>query len=358
MEREAGVSISYRDAGVDIEAGDAVVAGLRGIGDGRPHPNVIGGLGHFGGFYRLGAQYPGATLVSSIDGVGTKLLVASIAGQLDDIGADLVNHCVNDIAACGAEPLFFLDYYGTGKLDPDDALTVIGGIARACAGLGVALVGGETAEMPGLYRDGDFDLVGAIVGLVDEAKIVDGSAVAIGDVLLGFPSDGLHTNGYSLVRAALGIAHDEISRERLAGPAPFDMTSTLAEALLRPHRSYLAETRALVQSGLARGMAHITGGGLPGNVARVMPDGLAAEIDATAWTPPPLFDYIAEMGHIAVDECFRAFNMGIGYVVAVRPEDVAEAVRLVPDAVEIGRVRHGVPGCRILHSGLQRSPGE
>ena len=349
MEREAGVSISYRDAGVDIDAGDAVVAGLRGLNAGQTHPNVIGGLGHFGGFYRIGAQQAGATLVSSIDGVGTKLLVATIAGKLDGIGADLVNHCVNDIAACGAEPLFFLDYYGTGRLNPDAALTVIGGIARACADLGVALVGGETAEMPGLYRGEDFDLVGAIVGIVDEQQIVDGSAVAEGDVLLGIPSNGFHTNGYSLVRAALGIVDDDATRQRLAAPAPFDPSVTLAGALLRSHRPYLAEARALVEADIARGMAHITGGGLPGNVARVVPDGLTAEIDASAWTVPPLFEYVAEMGHIAADECFRAFNMGIGYVVACRPADVARARELAPDAVEIGRARRGEGGCRVLY---------
>lgn len=350
MKREAGPSISYRDAGVDIEAGDAVVAGLRGRSAGRSHPNVIGGLGHFGGFYRVGAQRPGATLVASIDGVGTKLVVASIVGKLDGIGADLVNHCVNDIAACGAEPLFFLDYYGTGRLNPDSALTVIGGIATACDDLGVALVGGETAEMPGLYQGEDFDLVGAIVGIVDAGEIVDGSAISEGDVLLGVPSTGFHTNGYSLVRAALSIADDEATRQRLAAPAPFDATVSLADALLRPHQSYLADVRAIVGAGIATGMAHITGGGLPGNVARIVPSGLLAEIDAAAWDVPPLFEFVAEMGHIDADECYRAFNMGIGYVIACRSADVARARQLVPDAVEIGRVRPGEGGCRVLHA--------
>lgn len=349
MEREPGISISYRDAGVNIDAGDAVVDGLRDIGAGRSNPNVIGGLGHFGGFYRIGAQQPGATLVSSIDGVGTKLLVASIAGKLDGIGADLVNHCVNDIVACGAEPLFFLDYYGTGRLNPDTALAVIGGISSACANLGVALVGGETAEMPGLYQGDDFDLVGAIVGIVDAQRIVDGSAVGEGDILLGIPSNGFHTNGYSLVRAALGIRDDAATRERLAGPAPFDPSETLADALLRPHRPYLSAVRLLVGAGIARGMAHITGGGLPGNVGRIVPAGLLAEVDSSCWTVPPLFEYVAEMGHIAADECFRAFNMGVGFVVAVRPDDVAQATRLIPDAIEIGRIRPGEGGCRVLH---------
>ncbi|MCO5177052.1 MAG: phosphoribosylformylglycinamidine cyclo-ligase [Thermomicrobiales bacterium] len=349
MSHERGVSISYRDAGVDIDAGDAVVAGLRAASGGRPHPNVIGGLGHFGGFYRLGEQGQGATLVSSIDGVGTKLVLASIADKLDGIGADLVNHCVNDIAACGASPLFFLDYYGTGKLNPESALVVIGGLADACAQLGVALVGGETAEMPGLYHGEDFDLVGAIVGLVDAAQIVDGSRIAEGDVILGLPSSGFHTNGFSLVRAALRIADDEQTRESLAQPAPFDDARTLAEALLEPHRSYLDATRGLVGAGLPVGMAHITGGGLPGNVSRVIPDGLVAEIDADAWVTPPMFEFVVEAGHVAADESYRAFNMGIGYVVVCRETDVAAARTLVPDAIEIGRIRSGDGGCRLLN---------
>lgn len=349
MSHEAGASISYRDAGVDIDAGDAVVAGLRAASSGRRHPNVIGGLGHFGGFYRLGSQPEGATLVSSIDGVGTKLVLASIAGKLDGIGADLVNHCVNDIAACGAAPLFFLDYYGTGKLNPESALIVIGGLADACAKLGVALVGGETAEMPGLYRGEDFDLVGAIVGIVDAGQIVDGSRIAEGDVIFGLPSVGFHTNGYSLVRAALRISDDDHTRERLAQPAAFDASRTLAEALLEPHRSYLSETRALVEAGLPVGMAHITGGGLPGNVARVIPDGLVAEIDTDAWKTPALFQYVIEAGHVAAEESYRAFNMGIGYVVVCRAADVAAVREIAPDAIELGRVRSGDGGCRLLN---------
>lgn len=344
-----GRPISYRDAGVDIDAGDAVVAGLRRLSAGREHPNVIGGLGHFGGLYRIGAQPAGATLVSSIDGVGTKLKVATIAGKLETIGADLVNHCVNDIIACGAEPLFFLDYYGTGRLQAESALAVLGGIVGACDDLGIALVGGETAEMPGLYHGEDFDLVGTIVGIVDEARIVDGRDVAEGDVLLGLPSDGFHTNGFSLVRAALGIADDAASRERLDAPAPFDANTTLADALLRTHRPYLDEVRSLLSGGVVKAMAHVTGGGLPGNVARVIPEGLMAEIDADAWDPLPIFEYVAETGRIPADECFRAFNMGIGYVVVVRPADVAHALALAPGAIEIGRVRAGDGGCRVRH---------
>lgn len=348
MDRDE-TALTYRRAGVDIDAGDAVVAGLRDVGAGSAHPNVIGGLGHFGGFYRIGAQRDGATLVSSIDGVGTKLMVATIAGKLDGIGADLVHHCVNDIAACGAEPLFFLDYYGTGRLNPTAALAVIGGIARSCNDLGVALVGGETAEMPGLYDGEDFDLVGAIVGIVDQDAIVDGSGVAEGHVVLGIPSNGFHTNGYSLVRAALGLVDDDATRARLAAPAPFDPDVSLAEALLRPHRPYLAEVRALVAAGVAVGMAHITGGGLPGNVARVIPDGLCADIDSASWRVPAMFDYVADSGHVPVDECFRAFNMGIGYVVICRPSDVGRARQIVPDAVEIGTVRSGEGGCRVVN---------
>jgi phosphoribosylformylglycinamidine cyclo-ligase len=335
----ASEHLSYQDAGVDIDAGDAVVRGIRSLAAGATNERVLHGLGHFGGFYRIGPAGAGATLVASIDGVGTKLVVASLAGRHEYVGTDIVNHCINDILACGAEPLFFLDYFGTGKLDPDAALVVIGGIARACAAHGIALLGGETAEMPGLYSGHDYDLVGAIVGIVDASSIVDGSAIQTGDLLVGIPSDGFHTNGYSLIRAALGLNDSDASRERLQQPAPFDATQSLAEVLLQPHRSYREDVRSLLTSGAVHGMAHITGGGLPGNVARVIPDGLVAEIDRNAWVVPAVFDYVAESGHIANDECYRAFNMGIGFVAAVAPKRIDDVLALVEDSVVIGRVR-------------------
>lgn len=342
--------LSYQDAGVDIDAGDAVVQGIRALASGTSNARVLHGLGHFGGFYRIGPVGSGATLVASIDGVGTKLVVASLAGRHEHVGTDIVNHCVNDILACGAEPLFFLDYFGTGKLDPNAALIVIGGIARACATHGIALLGGETAEMPGLYTGHDYDLVGAIVGMVDGDRIIDGSAVREGDLLIGIPSAGFHTNGYSLVRAALGLNESDASRERLDGPAPFDATQVLADVLLQPHRSYRDDVRKLLALDAVHGMAHITGGGLPGNVARIIPDGFVAEIDRNAWDVPPVFDYVAEAGHITDDECYRAFNMGIGFVVAIAPDRLDDVRSQIEESVVIGRVRSArVPdGARVV----------
>jgi phosphoribosylformylglycinamidine cyclo-ligase len=279
--------------------------------------------------------------VSSIDGVGTKILVAQLAGRHDTIGEDLVHHCVNDILACGAEPLFFLDYFGTGKLHPDTALTVVGGLSRACSALGVALIGGETAEMPGVYHGEDYDLVGAIVGVVDENRIVDGSSIQDGDVLLGLPSNGFHTNGYSLIRAALALNDTTTTRERLSSPAPFDAEKSLADVLLQPHRSYRDEVTRMLATGKIQGMAHITGGGLPGNVSRIIPDGLVAEIDLSTWSVPAVFEYVIESGHIDRDESFRAFNMGIGFVAVCRREDVDMVRDAVPMAIRLGQVRSG-----------------
>lgn len=344
--------LSYRDAGVDIDAGDAVVEGIRSLTGGRTHPRVLGGLGHFGGFYRIGPTSQSATLVSSIDGVGTKLMIAAMADRFDTIGEDLVNHCANDILACGAKPLFFLDYYGTGRLNPEAALAVIGGITNACRDAGIALVGGETAEMPGLYQGDDFDLVGAIVGIVDADRIIDGQAIRLGDVLIGLPSSGFHTNGYSLIRAALGLNESEVGRRRLGEPAPFESSQSLADVLLRPHRAYHGEVARLIESGAARGMAHITGGGLPGNVSRIIPDGLVAAIDTATWTIPPAFEYVAEVGHISREECFRAFNMGIGYVVVVPSTAVSSIVSDIPDAVVIGRVEESTGDQRVAIVGL------
>jgi phosphoribosylformylglycinamidine cyclo-ligase len=346
--------LSYRDAGVDIDAGDAVVAGIRAAVARTQGERVLGGLGHFGGFYRIGPAGPGATLVASADGVGTKLMVAIAAGQHAGVGFDIVHHCVNDILACGATPLFFLDYFGTGRLRPEIATTVVTGIAQACEALGVALLGGETAEMPGLYSGSDYDLVGFVVGLVEQSQRIDGSTIQADDVLLGLPSNGFHTNGYSLVRAALGLngVSDDDARQRLAQPAPFedqvDAPRTLAEALLVPHRWYRDAVMTLTHARIAQGMAHITGGGLPGNVGRIIPDGLTAAIDATAWQAPELFRFVATAGRIAPDECFRAFNMGIGYVVVVRPNDVPTARQLVPELRQIGRVRPAAGDARAV----------
>lgn len=340
--------MSYRAAGVDIDAAEAVVAGIRGLAARTHSERVPKGLGHFGGFYRIGPAGSGATLVASIDGVGTKLKIATLAGRHDGIGADIVNHCVNDICACGATPLLFLDYFGTGKLNPATAVTVIAGIARACEGAGVALIGGETAEMPGVYTGEDYDLVGTIVGIVDADSIVDGSSVQIGDVLVGLPSSGFHTNGYSLVRAALGLNESEATRERLAAPAPFDAARQLADVLLEPHRSYLPVVQRLLVEARVTGMAHITGGGLPGNVSRVIPAQATARIDAGSWRRPDLFSYVAEAGNVPETECFRAFNMGIGFVVICSPDDVPVITSIVSDAVVIGEVTQAIDERRVV----------
>jgi phosphoribosylformylglycinamidine cyclo-ligase len=348
-------TMSYRSAGVDIDAADAVVAGIRGLAARTHTERVPKGLGHFGGFYRVGPAGPNATLVASIDGVGTKLKVASLAGRHDGIGADIVNHCLNDIAACGATPLFFLDYFGTGQLRPDIAVSVIGGIAAACEAAGVALIGGETAEMPGLYTGEDYDLVGTIVGIVESDAIVDGSTIEAGHVLVGIPSNGFHTNGYSLIRAALGLNESDATRERLAAPAPFDASRSLAEVLLEPHRSYLPVVRQLLTETRVSGMAHITGGGLPGNVSRIIPVGLAARIDIGAWQVPAAFTFVAEAGNVAESECYRAFNMGVGYVVVCSAQDVAAVTRIAADAVVIGEVTQASDEQRVVlvHDGAQ-----
>ncbi|HYI14747.1 MAG TPA: phosphoribosylformylglycinamidine cyclo-ligase, partial [Thermomicrobiales bacterium] len=264
------------------------------------------------------------------------------------IGADIVNHCVNDIAACGATPLFFLDYFGTGRLNPETAVTVIGGIARACEEAGVALIGGETAEMPGVYSGEDYDLVGTIVGVVESDALVDGSSVQIGDILVGLPSSGFHTNGYSLVRAALGLNESDAARQRLEAPAPFDASRRLVDVLLEPHRSYLPVVRRMLAGARVSGMAHITGGGLPGNVSRIIPEHAAARIDISAWLVPDLFSFVAEAGNVSQNECYRAFNMGIGYVVICSPQDVSVIKQIEPDATVIGEVTPAAGERRVM----------
>jgi phosphoribosylformylglycinamidine cyclo-ligase len=346
-------SLDYPQAGVDIDAGDALVAAIGKSVAATHGPEVLRGLGHFGGFFRIGPVGSGATLVASADGVGTKLKVAVLAGRHHGIGADIVNHCVNDILACGASPLFFLDYFATGSLDPEIGATVINSIAETCKELGVALLGGETAEMPGIYQTGDYDLAGFIVGMVAEDEIVDGSAIQQDDLIFGLPSDGFHTNGYSLVRAALGLNGDvETARERLGSDVAYAAGLTLAEALLQPHRCYLQDVRTLLQLGVMRGMAHVTGGGIPGNVSRVVPEGLTAAIDAGSWSPPPIFEYVTERGHINPEEAFRVFNMGIGFVFVCDPAHARVVRNAAPDAVEIGSVQAGSNGKRVQLLGL------
>lgn len=328
---------TYKEAGVDVEAGDDAVDRIRPLVRQTHGPNVLADIGAFGSFYELDADaYEAPVLVSSIDGVGTKVRVAVRTGRYDTVGQDLVNHCVNDIAVCGAAPLYFLDYYGTGTLDPANAEDVVRGFTTACGENDCALVGGEIAEMPDVYGEEDFDLVGCIVGVVDKPEILDGSDVEPGDVLLGIPSTGLHTNGYTLARTVLFEAFD-------VDDAPDELNGeTVGEALLRVHRSYLDAIAALREQGLARAFAHVTGGGLPGNVRRVLPDGATAAIDYEAWERPALFSLIQNRGDVPEADMRQTFNLGIGLVAVVRETDREAARRVLKELgespVEIGTV--------------------
>jgi phosphoribosylformylglycinamidine cyclo-ligase len=303
--------MDYRQSGVDIDAGNETVRRIKSLARGTFTPGVLSEIGSFGGLFSLGsAGLSDPVLVSSADGVGTKLKVAFMTGRHDTIGADLVNHCVNDILVQGARPLFFLDYLATGRLSPDVAEQIVTGVARGCRENGCALIGGETAEMPGFYADGEYDIAGFIVGAVERARLIDGKAIRPGDVLIGLPSSGLHTNGYSLARRVLfdacGLRAD--SHVEALG-------TTVGDALLSTHRSYLSAMAPLLDNGHVKGMAHITGGGITENLPRVLPEGCAAVIDRRMWTVPPLFTFIQEHGGIALDEMFRAFNMGLGLIV-------------------------------------------
>jgi phosphoribosylformylglycinamidine cyclo-ligase len=327
--------VDYKASGVDIDAGNETVRRIRSLARSTFTPAVLSEIGSFGGLFTLDRdRYREPVLVSSADGVGTKLKVAFMTGRHDTVGADLVNHCVNDILVQGAEPLFFLDYLATGRLAPAIAEQVISGVARACRENGCALIGGETAEMPGFYADGEYDIAGFIVGVVEKANLIDGRAIAPGDVLIGLPSAGLHTNGYSLARRVLF---------EMAGwtPGTFvdELGTTVGDALLAPHKSYLSVVRPLIEGGLVKGLAHITGGGMTENLPRTLPDGCAAEIDVDSWRVPPIFRLLEERGTIARDEMFRAFNMGVGLVVACAAADAKHVLNRTSAA---GAFRLGV----------------
>jgi phosphoribosylformylglycinamidine cyclo-ligase len=303
---------------------------------------VLSDIGSFGGLFRLDRdRYQEPVLVSSADGVGTKLKVAFMTGRHGTVGADLVNHCVNDILVQGAEPLFFLDYLATGRLDPAVAEDVVGGIAGACRENGCALLGGETAEMPGFYADGEYDIAGFIVGIVERSRVIDGQSIVPGDVIIGLPSAGLHTNGYSLARRVLfettGWTADTVVPE---------LGATVGDALLAPHRSYLPVVRPLLPRQTLKGLAHITGGGITENLPRVLPEGCSAEIDLRAWSVPALFQLLQERGQIPRDEMFRAFNMGIGLILVCAPGEAERIINTLagngePHAVRIGFVVSG-----------------
>ena len=286
-------------------------------------------LGFFGGLFEFkGFQQP--VLVSSVDGVGTKLKVALALAKHDTIGIDLVNHCVNDILACGAEPLFFLDYIAMGKLVPQQVESIAKGLAQACREVGCALIGGETAEMPGLYAGEDYDLVGFIIGVVEKEKVIMGKTIVVGDTIIGLPSSGLHTNGYSLVRKVFGETLPVLNTYYP------ELGLTLGEGLLKPHRCYYHQLKPLLP--LIKGMAHITGGGLIGNVPRVLPQGMAARFKSQAWTVPPIFQLIRQRGTVAQSEMYRVFNMGIGMVVICSPENVNQLTQALPEAKIIGEM--------------------
>jgi phosphoribosylformylglycinamidine cyclo-ligase len=347
----------YRDAGVDIDrAGQSLSAIRRMARSTLTAEQQQSEIGHFGGVFPLKSG-PDRLLVASADGIGTKIKLAFVLGGWAHrrVGADLVNHCVNDILACGATPLFFLDYVAMGRLDPTTLEALVEGMASACRENGLALIGGETAEMPGLYADGEYDAAGFIVGEVAPDRYVDGSEVLAGDSVLGFPGLGLHTNGFSLARKIAGLTgaadHDRLLLEEPLG-RPTD--STLGDALMAPHPSYVGQVAPLLVAGFVRGMAHITGGGLMDNVPRMIPEGLQAIVDAEAWTANPVFDYLVEQGKVSEEERYRVFNMGIGFVVAVRASDVKNAKSLAPGAIEIGRVTEvggdSAPRIQIVHS--------
>ncbi|MDR0717661.1 MAG: phosphoribosylformylglycinamidine cyclo-ligase [Azoarcus sp.] len=312
-------SFSYLDAGVDIEAGDALVERIKPFARKTMRPEVLGGIGGFGALFGVPGKYREPVLVSGTDGVGTKLKLAFALGRHDTVGQDLVAMSVNDILAQGAEPLFFLDYFACGKLDVDTAATVVRGIARGCELAGCALIGGETAEMPDMYPDGEYDLAGFAVGAVEKSEIIDGANIAAGDIVLGLASSGAHSNGYSLIRKIIAATAPDLAADFHGRP--------LGDALLAPTRIYVEPLLAVFRElpGAVKGLAHITGGGLTGNVPRILGDGLVARIDAASWPPPPLFQWLQQAGQVEQDEMHRVFNCGIGMVVVASAAD-ADAV--------------------------------
>ena len=333
-------SLSYRDAGVDIDAGDALVDRIKPLAKKTLREGVLGGIGGFGALFEVPKRYKEPVLVSGTDGVGTKLRLAFELKRHDTVGQDLVAMSVNDILVLGAESLFFLDYFACGKLDVDTAASVVGGIAKGCELAGCALIGGETAEMPGMYPDGEYDLAGFAVGVVEKSRAIDGKDIAAGDVVLGLASSGAHSNGYSLVRKI-------IERSRPDMNAPFDEVDgkarSLADVVMAPTRIYVKQVLALLEKVTVKGMAHITGGGLLENVPRVLPENTVAELEKAAWPRPKLFDWMQAEGNVAENEMHRVFNCGIGMVIVVAAAEAEPAMVELKAAGEavyrIGRIR-------------------
>jgi phosphoribosylformylglycinamidine cyclo-ligase len=351
-------SDAYKQAGVDIDAGNALVEAIKPLARSTARSGSDAGLGGFGALFDLkAAGYTDPLLVATTDGVGTKLKIAIETGRHESIGIDLVAMCVNDLVVQGAEPLLFLDYYATGRLSVEAGRTIIAGIAEGCRQAGCALVGGETAEMPGMYGDGDYDLAGFSIGAVERSRALTGAAVKAGDVVLGLASTGVHSNGFSLVRRLVersGLGYD--------APAPWEPAVTLGEALLRPTRIYVKSTLAAIRTGAVRALAHITGGGLIENIPRVLPDGLGVDLDAGAWTLPPVFGWLMRQGGIAPAEMARTFNVGLGMVVVVDPARADEVTAILSAAGEtvrtVGVVRPvAAGGQRVTVSGMDAAWG-
>jgi phosphoribosylformylglycinamidine cyclo-ligase len=312
-------SLSYKDAGVDIDAGNALIEKIKGAAKRTRRPEVMAGLGGFGALFELPTGYREPVMVSGTDGVGTKLRLALDHGKHDTVGIDLVAMCVNDLIVCGAEPLFFLDYYATGKLDIDTAAAVVNGIADGCELSGCSLIGGETAEMPGMYEGDDYDLAGFCVGMAEKSELIDGSKVAVGDTLIGLSSSGPHSNGYSLIRKVLEVTQTDPATTMLDGQPLIDL-------LMAPTKIYVKSLLALIAKLPVHALAHITGGGLLENIPRVLPDNATAAIDTSAWTRPAVFDWLQQGGNIDEHEMHRTLNCGVGMVICVPADRAAEAV--------------------------------
>ena len=332
---------TYRQAGVDLEASQDVKRRIGSIVRRTHGPEVLAGVGAFGAMYAF-SGYKDPVLVASTDPVGTKLKLAVMTGRFEAIGEDLVNACVNDVIVCGAKPILFLDYVNMSALRPDVVLTLVEGMARACEQVGCALIGGETAEMPGIFAGDNFDVSGFVLGVVERSAMIDTSRIGVGDALIGVPSNGLHTNGYSLVRHVYGLDSD---------PSPLseyrpELGETLGDALLRPHPSYFSLLEPVF--GLVNGIAHITGGGLIENIPRMLPDGVAARFDTSSWPVPPIFTQIQEDGGISRDEMYRVFNMGLGMVLTCDRTRTADVLALIPDALEVGEVVEDTGSGRVI----------
>lgn len=316
------MAMTYKESGVDIEAGEKMVDMIKKEVAASFTPNVLSGIGFFGSFFKVPTGYKSPVLVSSVDGVGTKLRLAFLMDQHDTVGEDLVNHCVNDIAVCGAVPLYFLDYFATGKLKPEVGYEIVKGMARGCKNNGCALVGGETAEMPGFYADGEYDVAGTIVGIVEESEIINGKSIKKGDYLIGLPSTGLHTNGYSLAR--------KILLEKYKVTQKIDeLGTTIGEELLKVHRSYLKAITGLRKTVNVKGISHITGGGIEGNTKRVLQPGQKLKVDWKAWNWPAIFNLIQKEGGVPVEDMRKAFNLGIGLIFVISKEELNQALNFL-----------------------------